>query len=285
MRRLSATTALAPPGPSSLAIVVNRCASSTSISFMAEKGREGCFQEQDCLTYRFQATITNSPATGYLAFRLDNTIDTPRTYRGELPPRALPWETVQALLKSIDCQSKSGWRDYCILHLIAHYGLRPSEVASLRLDSIDWETAILHVTQHKTRSDLLLPLAPATLEILRGYLAHDRHRHGSTHPELFLRARCPSGPLQRTAISDIFDKHIQAVKYEGATHGVYSLRHAFAMRLLGRGVGVKAIGDVLGHRSLESTCTYLRLDVEALRDVALEVPGASIRKGGCHVHA
>jgi integrase/recombinase XerD len=222
---------------------------------------------------------------GYLVSRLDTNIETPRTYRGELPPRALPWDTVQALLKSIDRQRKSGWRDYCILHLIAHYGLRPSEVASLRLDSIDWENAVLHVTQHKTRSELLLPLAPSTLQILRDYLAHERHRHGSTHPDLFLRARCPSGPLLRTGICDIFDKHIQAVQFEGATHGVYSLRHAFAMRLLTRGVGVKAIGDVLGHRRLESTCTYLRLDIEALRGVALDVPGASLRKGGCHVHA
>jgi site-specific recombinase XerD len=222
---------------------------------------------------------------GYLASRLDNSIETPRTYRGELPPRALPWDTVQMLLKSIDRQSKSGWRDYCILHLIAHYGLRPSEVVSLRLDSIDWENAILHVIQHKTRSELLLPLAPSTLQVLRDYLTHERLRHGSTHPELFLRARCPSGPLLRTAIGDIFDKHIRTVKFEGAMHGVYSLRHAFAMRLLTHGVGVKAIGDVLGHRSLESTCTYLRLDVEALRDVALDVPGASLRKGGCYVHA
>lgn len=44
------------------------------------------------------------------------------------------------------------------------------------------------------------------------------------------------------------------------------------MRLLNRGVGVKAIGDLLGHRSLESTCVYLRLDVKALRAVALPVP-------------
>jgi integrase/recombinase XerD len=221
---------------------------------------------------------------GYLASRLDNSIDTPRTYRGELPPRALPWDTVQELLKSIDRQSKSGWRDYCILHLIAYYGLRPSEVVTLRLDSIDWENAVLRVTQHKTRSELLLPLEPSTLQVLSDYLAHDRHQHGSTHPELFLRARCPTGPLLRTAVGDIFDKHIQAVKFEGTTHGVYSLRHAFAMRLLTRGVGVKAIGDVLGHRSLESTCTYLRLDVEALRDVALDVPDANVREGGGHVH-
>ena len=49
------------------------------------------------------------------------------------------------------------------------------------------------------------------------------------------------------------------------------------MRLLQRGVGVKAIGDLLGHRSLEATCVYLRLDMSALRSVALPVPKASRR--------
>lgn len=48
------------------------------------------------------------------------------------------------------------------------------------------------------------------------------------------------------------------------------------MRLLDRGVGVKAIGDVLGHRGLESTCVYLRLQLDALRDVALPLPKLAV---------
>ena len=60
---------------------------------------------------------------------------------------------------------------------------------------------------------------------------------------------------------------------------VYRLRHTLAMRLLGRGVGIKAIGDVLGHRSFYGTSAYLRLDVAMLRGVALEVPAGA---GGRH---
>ena len=222
---------------------------------------------------------------GYLDSRLDQAIDTPRTYRAELPPRALEWSTVKALLASIDRAGKSGWRDYCILHLIAHYGLRPSEVVSIRLDSIDWERRILRVTQHKTRSALILPLMPATIQILNRYLAVERERQGQTHPELFLRARCPNGPLLRSAISDIFEKRVRESNLGFTSHDAYSLRHAFAMRLLARGVGVKLIGDLLGHRSLDSTCTYLRLDAEALRGVALDVPRCITHTGGRHEHA
>ena len=128
----------------------------------------------------------------------------------------------------------------------------------------------------------MLPLAQPTLKLLRSYLRLDRMRHGNAHCELFLRARCPYGPLQRYAIGDLLEKRAREAGLPLFAHNVYRLRHTFAMRLLTRGVGVKAIGDVLGHRSLESTCTYLRLDFATLRGVALEVPGISTRPGGRH---
>jgi integrase/recombinase XerD len=253
--------------------------------FVVLRGREVSRHSMQHVVAHLRAFLSYCHGRGSLPSRLDKGIDTPRTYRGELPPRALPWDIVQVLLASIDPQSKAGWRDLCILHLIAHYGLRPSEVASLRLDSIDWENAVLHVTQHKTRSGLLLPIAPPTIQILRDYLEQDRHRHGSIYPELFLRVRCPNGPVLRAGIGNIFKRRMRAAQLPDKDYSAYSLRHAFAMRLLARGVGVKTIGDLLGHRSLENTCTYLRLDVEALRDVALEVPGTCVSEGGCHEYA
>ena len=212
--------------------------------------------------------------SGHTDSRLD-ALDAPKTYQGEKPPKSLPWSTVRRLLASVDRRSKAGWRDLCVLHLLAYYGLRPSEVAPLRLDSIDWDAGVLHVCQRKTRSDLQLPLATPTLRLLRRYLSHYRHKQGTEHPELFLRARCPRGPIERTAVQDIFQKRAREAGLARSIH-VYQLRHTFALRLLARGVGVKAIGDVMGHRSLLSTWTYLRLDMRALRGVALPVP--SVRR-------
>lgn len=199
-----------------------------------------------------------------------DTIDTPRTYRSEQPPRALAWPLVLRLLRSIDRASKAGWRDYMILHLMAHYGLRPSEIVALELDSVNFDAKTLCVEQRKTRSQLVLPLAPPTLRLLRRYLRQGRPK--STHRALFLRVRRPAGELKHTAICDLFEKRARQCGLPAGRYSSYSLRHSFAMRLLERGVGVKAIGDLLGHRSLESTCVYLRLDVRALRAVALPVP-------------
>ena len=131
-------------------------------------------------------------------------------------------------------------------------------------------TRVLHVEQRKTRSTLVLPLTDQTLTVLRDYLS--RGWTSSEHPELFLRARCPVGALKRTAVKDLFEKWARQSGLPLNGYSAYSLRHSFAMRLLGCGIGIKTIGDLLGHRSLESTCQYLRLDVNTLRQVALPVP-------------
>jgi integrase/recombinase XerD len=206
---------------------------------------------------------------GLIKQRLD-LIDTPRTYRGELPPRALDWNLVQQLLASVDRHSVAGWRDYAILHLMAHYGLRPSEIVTLKLSAIDWTAKTLVVEQRKICSALLLPLAEQTVKVLRQYLRHGRP--DSRLPELFVRARSPAGPLRNYAVVDIYEKRARLSGLPLAATSSYCLRHAFAMRLLRRGVGIKAIGDLLGHHSLEATCVYLRVDTDMLREVALPVP-------------
>jgi len=207
-------------------------------------------------------------------------IDTPRVYRGELPPRALDWTTVRRLLASIRRRSPRDWRDYVVLHLMAHYGLRPCEVAALRLDAVDWEGGTLKVDQRKTRSTLVLPLAAQTLGLLRRYL--EVGRGDSNLPQLFLRIRSPIRAMNHHGIIEIFTYRAaqSGLPLEGVSS--YSLRHGFAMRLLRRGVGIKAIGDLLGHRSLEATCAYLRIDIDMLRTVGLPVPTAASIEGGDH---
>jgi integrase/recombinase XerD len=212
-------------------------------------------------------------ANGLVRNGLD-VIDSPRVYRDELPPRALPWDLVQKLLRSVDLKSKTGWRDYMILHFMAYYGLRASEIATLRVEAIDWRAKTCRVEQRKTQSDLLLPLSDRTLTLLRRYLRH--RRPASPLPQLFVRVRRPTGGLHNYGVCDIFYKRAAQSGLPLDAYSSYCLRHSFAMRLLQRGVGVKAIGDLLGHRSLDATCVYLRLDTSALRAVALPVPGLRV---------
>jgi site-specific recombinase XerD len=237
--------------------------------FVAAEGRRLRRQSLQHVIAHLRAFLRFCFDRGEVRERLDS-IDAPRVYRGELPPRAISWSLVQRLLRSIDCSTSLGRRDHTILHLMSHYGLRPSEIAALTLGSIDWEAQTLRVKQCKTRSDLILPLTSQTVRLLARYLR--RRRPGGPHPELFLRARTPPGPLTHYAVGDLYQKRARESGLPLQGTSSYCLRHSFAMRLLDRGVGIKAIGDLLGHRTLESTCVYLRLQTATLREVALPLP-------------
>jgi integrase/recombinase XerD len=194
----------------------------------------------------------------------------PMSFRFEQPPRALQWRYVEAMLASINRSTFAGNRDYTIFHLLAFYGLRPGEVAALTIDSINWQAGTLRVQQSKTHSSLILPLSPTTLDILREHLG--RRRVPSPHLQLFMCDKAPYGPMNNVAISVRFKGHARRSGLPIADASAYALRHSFAMRLLDGGVGIQAIGDLMGHKSMASTSAYLRIQTDMLREVALDVP-------------
>jgi integrase/recombinase XerD len=201
---------------------------------------------------------------------LDSQIDTPRVYRLEQLPRALPWNTVWAFLQSIDRTYASGMRDYAMFLLIATYGLRGCDIAGLKLSDIGWRAGEMHINQSKTRCPLRLPLTDQVAEALLVYLREGRPR--SSYREIFLTAQAPILPIKRQTVGYAFRNRAKRSALDMPFSGVHCLRHSYAVRLLRQGVSLKNIGDLLGHRSTESTCVYLRLNVDDLREVALPLP-------------
>lgn len=205
-----------------------------------------------------------------LTLPLYTMIDTPRTYRFEKLPRAFPWETVNRLLLSIDQSNEHGIRDYTMLHFMATYGLRASEITSLTLDDIDWKTGTIRIMQQKSGKHLLLPLTDVAGDVLIQYLKQARPK--TQYRQLFLRIRAPFGPLKPTALHDILESRIRLSGLTLKYSGTHCIRHSFATHLLHQGLPLKSIGDLLGHQDTESTCVYLRLATEDLREVALSIP-------------
>ncbi len=95
---------------------------------------------------------------GEAAPGLDRSFSLPLVYSAERLPRALPWDTVRAFLSSIDRTARTGRRDYAMFLLAATYGLRCSEIASLRLDNIRWQEEVFHIQRPKARTPIHLPV-------------------------------------------------------------------------------------------------------------------------------
>lgn len=218
---------------------------------------------------RFLTMQGDGPAHG------DIPIDTPRLYRQEQLPRSLPWETVQAFLGGID-RSHTGRRDYAMFLMIATYGLRGCDIAGLQLSDVDWRAGELHVRQRKTAQPLLLPLTDAVASALVAYLREARPR--CAYREVFLTAVAPIAPLTRQGVGYAFRNRVRSSLVDIPFEGVHCLRHSYATHLLRSGIGLKTIGDLLGHRDPAATCVYLRMNVDDLRDVALPLPSEACRE-------
>jgi integrase len=157
-------------------------------------------------------------------------------------------------------------RDHAILSLLIHYGLRRGEVERLTLDDMDWVAETIHVTRPKPRRPQCYPLSVPVGEAILRYVREVRPR--CSHRAVFLTIKAPFRPLSGNSISAMVRMRLteQGVKLNRV--GAHCLRHACASQLLDAGFTLKEIADHLGHRSMNSTRIYTKIDLRGLRQVA-----------------
>lgn len=186
-------------------------------------------------------------------------------------PRAISPDQVRRLLAHIDRRTTAGRRDYAILLLLARLGLRSSEVVFLDLEDIDWEAGSLSV-RGKGGRRTQLPLPADVGEAIVAYLRQGRPP--STSRRVFLRVRAPiRGFLGPCAVGSIVRHALQRAGIDAPTTGAHQFRHGLATEMLRQGASLAEIGELLGHRSPETTKIYTKVDLDALRTIALPWPG------------
>lgn len=224
---------------------------------------------------RLRSLLRRLHRTGNAATDFSPHVIAPLLYAYEGIPSALSPEQLATVLEAAGKdQSPLGLRDFAILQLLAVYGLRAGEIGRLRLEDIDWRRDILHIHHSKTGGRLVLPLLPTPGEAILDYLRHGRPETEAR--EIFVRTRAPFVPLLR--IGSEVRRRIEAADIGLiGKRGPHVFRHARAVSLMRATVPRKVIGDILGHRSTESTIPYLKLAAEDLRAIALEIPDSEAR--------
>lgn len=207
---------------------------------------------------------------GILTKDLRAQVATPRMYSLEAMPRSVAWQEIEKTFATIDRTTLQGVRDRAMLSLVAHGGLRASEVAGLQLTDVDWRADRIHVRRLKKGTGPVddVPIVPPVGEALVEYL---RRRPQSSHAHVFLTIKAPLRPLEGRVVSQTAAMYLRRAAVKAPRIGSHTLRHSFAVELLRRGQSLRAIGDVLGHRHPQSTFLYLKAAVDDLRDVALDL--------------
>lgn len=213
----------------------------------------------------------------YACYRGDTALDlaaaVPVVANWSMPaiPRAISPEQTRELLASIDRRSGIGRRDYAILLLLARLGLRSGEVAFLELGDIDWNAGRLTIRgSGGQRNELPLPVDVG--KAIAAYLRHGRPV--SPCRRIFLRVRAPlTGFRGSGGVSSIVRHSLQRAGIDAPTMGAHQFRHGLATEMLFRGASLGEIGELLGHRHPQTTKIYTKVDIKALRTLAVPWPG------------
>jgi integrase len=187
-------------------------------------------------------------------------------------PDVLTDVEVNTLLQSFNADFPQRRRAFAIARCLIDLGMRSSEVAGLTLEDIDWQRGTIRVTHRKGRRADILPLLEATGRAIADYILYERPRPAC--PNIFVRHRPPVGePVGRRAVQRTMLAAYRRLGWDRTR--VHILRHTLATRLLARGTPMPVIADVMGHRSLDTTVIYTKLDSAWLSKVSLAWPGGT----------
>lgn len=188
-------------------------------------------------------------------------------------PRFLEAEQVEKVLRACDRRTKVGKRDYAILLLLARLGLRAGEVARLTLDDVDWRAGQLLIRGKGPRVDRL-PLPQDAGQAMAAYLQNGRPDCSSRH--IFIQRNAPHEPLAgSSSISNVVRAALARAQIQSRHQGAHLLRHSLATTMLRNGASIAQIGQVLRHQLPQTTEIYAKVDLKALRALALPWPGGA----------
>jgi integrase/recombinase XerD len=208
---------------------------------------------------------------GAIEFDLADAVPAVASWTMTSIPKALPADQVERLLRSCRRETTTGRRDYAIILLMARLGLRAGEAALLTLDDIDWPNGCIMV-RGKGGHLAQLPLPIDVGEALVDYLQNGRP--AANIRNLFLSTQAPiHGFSCNRRISMLVGEALARAGIESERKGAHQLRHSLASGMLERGASLREIGEVLRHRSLQSTAIYAKVDFNSLREVAMPWPG------------
>jgi integrase/recombinase XerD len=184
-------------------------------------------------------------------------------------PKPLPSAQVEQVLTSLRQRSTAvGRRDLAIVLLLARLGLRGGEVANLVLEDIDWENGRIAI---RGKGDRVahLPMPADVGEAIATYLQNDRpQRLGQRR--LFLRARAPlTGFKSQGSVGSVVQHALERANIDSPRKGSHQFRHSLASTMLQQGSSLSEIGELLRHRSPDTTAIYAKVDLLSLRALAL----------------
>jgi integrase/recombinase XerC len=206
-----------------------------------------------------QGTLTVNPADGLRGPRLDKKL-----------PHFLGEEALAQLVCAPTGDSPLGLRDQAILETLYSAGLRVSELTGLNLGDLDLEGGTALVRGKGRRERLALLGEPAAAALKKWLSVRDSVGQSDDAPTapgkrdaVFLNKR--GGRLTTRSVGRLLAKYLALTGLD-LRASPHSLRHSFATHLLDNGADIRAVQELLGHRSLTTTQVYTHVNTQRMQE-------------------
>lgn len=193
-------------------------------------------------------------ATGVIATEPTADLDAPRVEK--YMPSALSHEEVERLLAAVTTDTPAGQRDYAMLQCLYATGMRVTELVTTNVADLDLARGHIRCSGRNGR-ERLLPLRPVAQRALAMYLNDGRRAlaHNPSETSLFLNHH--GQRLTRQGFWLIMKGYAKAAGISQITP--HTLRHSFALEMLGRGMELRTVQELLGHANISTTQIYNHL--------------------------
>ena len=185
-------------------------------------------------------------------------VKTPKIPR-ELP-HFLPEEKVRELFEVLEKGENVDMRDRVIFELLYGAGLRVSELCGLKLKDIDIQGMAVRI-MGKGGKERTIPLGEKCLKVINKYVKQKK-----LNSEDYLISFKNGKPASRRKIYSVVSRWISLLKDVSGVNP-HILRHSFATHLLSRGADIRAVQELLGHSSINTTQIYTHLTLEKLKEI------------------
>ena len=193
--------------------------------------------------------------------------------RYESLPSLYSTDEIRSILSCIDRATPEGKKDFAIILLAVSTGIRSSDIINLKVTDIKWSAEAIDICQVKTGEYVSLTVSDTLRMALLDYLMNARPKNIQAE-NLFLRSKAPYLPYVSAGhFYKRLNRYFKAagVNTEGKRHGIHSLRHNLATRLMQDDVPITVTSEAMGHKYANVTKQYIRIDIDKLRLAALEV--------------
>jgi integrase/recombinase XerD len=242
------------------------------IKFVQHGARQLIPKRAQLMTSALRSFLRFAQYRGDLKANLASCVPSVASWSLSTVPKSLPPAHVEQVLAGCNRKTAAGRRDYAMLLLLARLGLRGGEVASLTLEDMDWEAGRITLRGKRGRVDQL-PLPRDVGEAIAAYLKDGRPQSSGSR-RLFLRTKAPlTGFKDQRAVGSLVRHALAKAGLDSPRKGAHQFRHTLASDMLRKGRSLSEIGEILRHRSPQTTAIYAKVDLLSLRSLALPWPG------------